>query len=87
MEEFSNLHLVALLGFIVASIFGFVGNKTHFCSMGAISDVINMGSKGRMGAWFLAIGIAILGAQFLFIQGLVDLNASIYLSPNLYILS
>ena len=87
MEEFSNLHLVALLGFMVAIIFGFVGNKTHFCSMGAISDVINMGSKGRLGSWFLAIGIAILGAQFLFIQGLVDLNASIYLSPNLYILS
>lgn len=87
MEELSNLHLVALLGFLVAGIFGFVGNKTHFCSMGAISDVINMGSKGRLGAWFLAIGIAILGAQFLFIQGLVDLNASIYLSPNLYILS
>ena len=87
MEELSNLHLVALLGFIVAAIFGFVGNKTHFCSMGAISDVINMGSKGRLGAWFLAIGIAILGAQYLFIQGLVDLNASIYLSPNLYILS
>lgn len=87
MEELSNLHLVAVLGFIIASVFGFVGNKTHFCSMGAISDVINMGSKGRLGAWFLAIGIAILGAQFLFLQGLVDLNASIYLSPNLYILS
>ena len=55
--------------------------------MGAISDVINMGSKGRLGAWFLAIGVAILGAQFLFLQGLVDLNASVYLSPNLYILS
>ncbi len=55
--------------------------------MGAISDVINMGSKGRLGAWFFAIGIAILGAQFLFLRGLVDLNASVYLSPNLYILS
>ncbi len=87
MEELSNFHLVAVLGFIIASVFGFVGNKTHFCSMGAISDVINMGSKGRLGAWFLAIGIAILGAQFLFLRGLVDLNASIYLSPNLYILS
>ncbi len=87
MEELSNLHLVALLGFVIAVIFGFIGNKTHFCSMGAISDVINMGSKGRLGAWFLAIGVAILGAQFLFLQGLVDLNASVYLSPNLYILS
>ncbi len=71
MEELSNLHLVALLGFIIAMVFGFVGNKTHFCSMGAISDVVNMGSKGRMGAWFLAIGIAILGVQYLYISGLV----------------
>ena len=87
MEELSNLHLVALLGFIIAMVFGFVGNKTHFCSMGAISDVVNMGSKGRMGAWFLAIGIAILGAQYLYISGLVDIDASVYRSPNLYLLS
>ena len=87
MEELSNLHLVVLLGFAIAFVFGFVGNKTHYCSMGAISDVVNMGSKGRLGAWFFAIGIAILGAQFLFHRDLVDLNASVYLSPNLYILS
>lgn len=87
MEDLSNLHIVAILGFAIAMIFGFVGNKTHYCSMGAISDVLNMGSKGRLGAWFFAIGIAILGAQFLFIRGLVDLNASVYLSPNLYVMS
>ena len=87
MEELSNLHLVALLGFIIAMIFGFVGNKTHFCSMGAISDVVNMGSKGRMGAWFLAIGIAILGVQYLYMSGQVDIDASVYRSPNLYLLS
>ncbi len=87
MEELSNLHLVALLGFIIAMVFGFVGNKTHFCSMGAISDVVNMGSKGRMGAWFLAIGIAILGVQYLYISGRVDIDASVYRSPNLYLLS
>ena len=87
MEELSNLHLVTLLGFIIAMVFGFVGNKTHFCSMGAISDVVNMGSKGRIGAWFLAIGIAILGVQYLYISGLVDIDASVYRSPNLYLLS
>ena len=87
MEELSNLHLVALLGFVIAMVFGFVGNKTHFCSMGAISDVVNMGSRGRMGAWFLAIGIAILGVQYLYISGLVDIDASVYRSPNLYLLS
>lgn len=87
MEELSNLHLVALLGFAIAIVFGFVGNKTHFCSMGAISDVVNMGAKGRLGAWFLAIGIAILGAQFLLFRGMVDLNASVYLASNFYVLS
>lgn len=87
MEELSNLHIVALLGFAIALVFGFVGNKTHYCSMGAISDAVNMGAKGRLGSWFFAIGIAIFGAQFLFIRGLVDLNASVYLSPDLYILS
>ena len=87
MEELSNLHIVALLGFGIAAVFGFVGNKTHYCSMGAISDVVNMGSKGRLGAWFFAIGLAILGTQFLFISGLVDINASVYLSPNFYFLS
>lgn len=87
MEELSNLHLVAILGFVIALVFGFVGNKTHFCSMGAISDVVNMGAKGRLGAWFLAIGIAILGVQFLYLRGLVDIDASVYRSSNLYILS
>jgi len=87
MEELSNLHLVALLGFLIAMVFGFVGNKTHFCSMGAISDVVNMGSRGRMGAWFLAIGIAILGVQYLYVSGRVDIDASVYRSPNLYLLS
>ncbi len=87
MEELSNLHLVALLGFVIAIVFGFVGNKTHFCSMGAVSDVVNMGAKGRLGAWFLAIGIAILGVQFLYIQGMVDIDESVYRSPNLYVLS
>ncbi|QMU60748.1 MAG: YeeE/YedE family protein [Gammaproteobacteria bacterium] len=87
MEELSNLHLVALLGFLIAMVFGFVGNKTHFCSMGAISDVVNMGSRGRMGAWFFAIGIAILGVQYLYLSGRVDIDASVYRSPNLYLLS
>jgi len=66
---------------------GFVGKKAHYSSMGAISDALKMGSKGRLGSWFFAIGVAILGAQFLFIRGLVDLNESVYLSSDLYVLS
>lgn len=82
MEDLSNIHYVAIWGFCIALVFGFVGNKTHFCTMGAISDVINMGSRGRLGAWFLGIGIAVLGTQFLRLQGFVQLEQSMYLSTQ-----
>ena len=87
MEDLSNIHLVSLLGFCIALVFGFVGNKTHFCTMGAISDVINMGSRARLGAWFLAVGIAILGAQFLNLSGMLELGGTMYLSTNFLYLS
>ncbi|MEE8342697.1 MAG: YeeE/YedE thiosulfate transporter family protein, partial [Gammaproteobacteria bacterium] len=80
--ELSNLHLVALWGFLLAMVFGAVANKTQFCAMGGISDWVHMGSKGRLGAWFLAIGVAIVGSQALDLAGLIDLNSAIYRSPN-----
>ena len=87
MEEFTNVHYVALWGFGIAVVFGFVANKTHFCVMGAISDVIHMGSKGRVGAWLLATGIAVLGTQALQLAGIIDVGESRYLGPNFMWLS
>ncbi len=80
--ELSNVQQVALWAFLIAMVFGAVVYKTNFCTMGAVSDWVNMGDKGRLRAWFLAIGIAILGAQILQAQGLVDLGKSIYLTSN-----
>ena len=80
--EFSIVHFVAAAGFVMAAIFGFVANKTNFCTMGAVSDMLHMGSLGRLGAWFFAIGLAILGTQGLQATGLVDLAEAIYLTPN-----
>lgn len=80
--QLSNAHTVALLGFLVAIVFGAVANKTNFCTMGAVSDWVNMGDKNRLRAWFLAIGVAILGAQGLQAAGLIDLGKSVYLTPN-----
>lgn len=82
MEDFTNIHYVALWGFGIAAVFGFVANKTHFCVMGGISDVLHMGSKVRLGGWFLAIGIAILGTQALVLLGLIDLQESRYLGTS-----
>ena len=68
--------------FLLAFVFGAVGNKTHFCTMGAVSDWINMGDLSRMRMWLLAIAVAILGAQALELAGLVDYSKSIYTTPN-----
>ena len=80
--ELSNVQHVALWAFLIAMVFGAVVYKTNFCTMGAVSDWVNMGDKGRLRAWFLAIGIAIIGAQILQAYGLVDLGKSIYLTSN-----
>ena len=68
--------------FALAFIFGAVGNKTHFCTMGAVSDWVNMGDLSRMRMWLLAIAVAILGATALELAGLVDYSKSIYTTPN-----
>ena len=79
----SNLGaLVAGGGFILAFIFGAVANRTNFCTMGAVSDVVNMGSWGRMRMWLLAIAVAILGTHALQLAGLIDLTKSFYVRPN-----
>jgi len=76
--ELSNIHVVAGLGFAMACVCGAVVNKTNFCTMGAVSDWVNMGLKGRFGAWLLAMGVAIAGAQILELTGLINLTESIY---------
>ncbi|MGH8704528.1 MAG: YeeE/YedE thiosulfate transporter family protein, partial [Burkholderiales bacterium] len=73
---------VAWGAFALAFAFGAVGNKTDFCTMGAVSDWINMGDTGRMRMWLLAIAVAILGANALHLAGAVDLSKSIYQAPH-----
>jgi uncharacterized protein len=68
--------------FLLAFVFGAVGNKTHFCTMGAVSDWVNMGDLARMRMWLLAIAVALLGSSALHLAGVVDLSKSIYPSPN-----
>ena len=68
--------------FALAFVFGAVANKTHFCTMGAVSDVVNMGDWNRMRMWLLAIAVATSGASALQLAGWVDLSKTIYTSPR-----
>src|SRR5262247_4906771 len=74
--------IVAWGAFVLAFIFGFVGNKTNFCTLGAVSDIVNMGDWNRMRMWLLAIAVAILGSNALELAGLIKLSNSIYPGPN-----
>lgn len=73
---------VLWLTFAIAFVFGVIGQKTHFCTMGAVSDILNMEDWSRMRMWLLAMGIAILGAGGLDAASLIDLDKSIYRTPN-----
>ena len=70
-------------GFGLGFIFGFFANKTNFCTMGAVSDVVNMGDWGRMRAWLLTIAVAILGTNLLAYSGKINLANTIYTGQNL----
>lgn len=73
--------------FALALVFGAVANKTNFCTMGAVSDVVNMGDWNRMRMWLLAIAVAVLGTAGLQLSGAIDVAKSIYTTPNVSWLS
>ena len=62
----------SILGFIL----GYVVNKTNFCTMGAVSDLVNIGDSSRLKAWLLAITTAIVGVTSLEYLGMVDVSES-----------
>ena len=66
---------ILLYGFILAVIMGALVNKTNFCTMGAVSDWVNMGDTGRFRSWLFAIAIAMGGLILLESGGLVDLDS------------
>lgn len=82
MMEWEPIYRVAMLSFLIGIVFGAVVNKTNFCTMGAVSDWVNMGNRDRLRAWLLAIGIAILATQAMQFKGIIDVSEAIYLTPN-----
>jgi uncharacterized protein len=76
-ESFPTAAAVVLgATFVLAFILGAVANKANFCTMGAVSDWVNMGDLGRMRAWILAIAVAMLGVVVFESMGLVDADGA-----------
>ena len=70
--------LIAALAFALAFVFGAVALRVSFCTMGAITDVVNFGDWRRMRMWILAIAVGIAGTALLQGAGLIDTAKTIY---------
>ena len=69
---------VLLAAFVIAALMGAVANKTNFCTMGAVSDWINIGDTGRMRAWVFAMAVALIGVIALEAGGVVNLSGETF---------
>jgi uncharacterized protein len=78
---------VLWLGFALAVVFGGVAQRTHFCTMGAVADIVNMGDWSRMRMWALAAGVAIVGFNTMVALGWIEAGDSIYAAPRFIWLS
>ena len=81
------LRQVLWAGFGLGAAFGAIAQRTHFCTMGAVADIVNIGDWTRMRMWALAIGVAMLGFNAMVALGLVRAANSVYAAPELLWLS
>jgi uncharacterized membrane protein YedE/YeeE len=79
--------LVLWASFALAVLFGAIAQRTHFCTMGAVSDIVNMGDWSRMRMWALAIGVAMIGFNAMVGAGWIDASKSVYAGPRFIWLS
>lgn len=74
--------LVVVLAFALAFAFGAITQRTNFCTMGSVADIVTFGDWTRMRQWLLAIAVAILGTNILAATGVIDTADSFYTSPR-----
>lgn len=83
MTALEPAQLLIFGGLVLGLLFGSFAQATAFCSSGAILDVVRKGNSNRLRAWGVALAVAVLVSQILFVFGGVDLTKSIYLATPL----
>ena len=88
MTELATLSKEVLGAFFLGGLcLGIISHRTHFCTMGAISDVVHLGDWTRARQWALAIAVAMFGFAALTDLGLIDASKTLYASTRLMWLS
>lgn len=73
---------IAWGGLLIGTLFGAIVQKTNFCTMGSLSDMLNFGDARRFRAWLFAAAVAVAATQALHLFGGVDLSRAIYLTTT-----
>ena len=73
--------------FALSALFGAIAQRTHFCTMGAVSDIVNMGDWTRMRMWVMAMGVAMIGFNLMVAAGWIEASKSLYGGPRFMWLS
>jgi uncharacterized membrane protein YedE/YeeE len=83
IDELARLgQQVLWAAFFAALLLGALVQRTGFCTMGAVADVVTMGDWNRLRQWGLAAGVATLGFGVMAWAGLVDPATTLYASSR-----
>ncbi len=86
--DISVIHSQLLwLTFALSFALGLIAQRTHFCTMGAMGDIVNMGDWSRMRMWVVAMAVAIFGFGTMVSMGWVEASNSLYGGPRWFWLS
>jgi uncharacterized protein len=73
--------------FGLSIVFGMAAQRSHFCTMGAVSDIVNMEDWTRMHMWAVAIAVALMGFALLAYAGVIAPDKSLYSTSQVLWLS
>ena len=85
LDALVNQVLWAAFGLSVA--FGAIARHTHFCTMGAVADIVTFDDWTRLRMWALAAGVAIIGFNAMVALGGVEASKTLYAGPRVLWLS
>ena len=79
-ETASLTHQVLWATFFVTLALGALVQRSGFCTMGAVSDMVTMGDTARLRQWALAAGVATIGFGVLAWTGQISPDKTLYAS-------
>lgn len=83
MSTLDPAYLLAAGWLLIGLAAGALLQRSHFCIMGAVADLVLFGSGRRIRVWALAIAVAVLGTQLAAATGILPLEASGHLAQGI----